>query len=456
MMQVAAHIFREYDVRGIVDQDITPAFARHLGRAFVSQVREDLGKERPTVVLGHDVRPSSPGLSEMLSQGMAASGARVLDIGLVPTPTLYFGVRHLKGDAGIAVTASHNPSEYNGFKMLTSTGPFYGPAIEGLRKRIEEERYLDGEGSVEPREVLRAYVDDVCARFDLVRPVQVVIDCGNGGASLAAVSMLERIGARVDALYCTPDGRFPNHHPDPTVDGNLVDLIERVRSSEADLGVAFDGDADRIGVVDERGQIVRGDYLLLIYARDALRATPGEKVIFDVKCSQVLEDAIRTAGGEPIMWKTGHSLIKEKMRETGARLAGEMSGHMFFGDRYYGYDDALYAACRIVDVVARSSGPLSSQLADLPPLASTPEIRVECDDERKFEVVRRSVEHFRSEHEVIDVDGARVKFGDGWALIRASNTQPAIVLRFEAVSDDRLQAIRAEVETWLREQGVKV
>jgi len=456
MAPVSAHIFREYDVRGVVGDDLTEEVARDVGRAFASEVRSLLDTRAPTIALGRDNRASSQELAAAFATGMQAAGADVIDVGLVPTPALYFAVHHLETDAGIQVTGSHNPPEYNGFKMLTGRGPFYGPAIRRLHERIGANDMLDGKGEKREHPVLGAYIEDVSSRFRLERPVPVVIDCGNGAGSLAANALLEGIGARVDALYCTSDGTFPNHHPDPTVDENLADLIEKVREGEAELGIAFDGDADRIGAVDEHGNIVRGDYLLLVYALDALRQRPGQKVIFDVKCSQVLEERIRAAGGEPLMWKTGHSLIKEKMRESGARIAGEMSGHMFFGDDYYGYDDALYAACRLVDIVARAGTPLSGLLKDVPRPASTPEIRVECDEGEKFEIVRRAVEHFKERYEVVDVDGARVRMKDGWALVRASNTQPIIVLRFEASTPERLEEIRNEVGAWLREQGVEI
>ncbi|KPK81617.1 MAG: phosphomannomutase [Gemmatimonas sp. SM23_52] len=456
MTGVSHHIFREYDVRGVVGKDLTAETAAQVGRAFGSQVREDLGLASPAIAIGHDNRLSSPELAAAFAEGLGGTGARVLDVGLVPTPALYFAVHHLEADAGIQVTGSHNPPEYNGFKMLTGRGPFYGVAIRGLGARIESQRFAEGSGTLERHPILDAYLADLTGRFRLTRPVRVVVDCGNGTGSLAAVPVLEAIGARVDALYCISDGSFPNHHPDPTVDANLAGLIERVRGGDAELGIAFDGDADRIGAVDESGTIVRGDYLLLIYALDALRRNPGEQIIFDVKCSQVLEDSIRKAGGRPIMWKTGHSLIKEKMRESGARIAGEMSGHMFFGDDYYGFDDALYAACRLVDVVAREGAPLSHLLEGVPRLASTPEIRVDCEEGKKFDVVARAVEHFKRHYDVIDVDGARIRMQDGWALIRASNTQPILVLRFEATSEARLEAIRAEVDGWLRAQGLEV
>ncbi|UCC72672.1 MAG: phosphomannomutase/phosphoglucomutase [Gemmatimonadota bacterium] len=456
MTRVSHHIFREYDVRGVVGEDLTPEVALQLGRAYGSQLREDLGTETPTVALGHDNRLSSEELARAFAKGLAATGARVTHVGLVPTPALYFAVHHLGCDAGIQVTGSHNPPDYNGFKMLTAGGPFYGRSIQQLRARIDAQDFADGVGRLEGREILDAYIADVIGRFTLERPVRVVIDCGNGTGSLAAVQVLEGIGAQVDPLYCESDGTFPNHHPDPTVDEYIADLIDHVRTTDAELGIAVDGDADRIGAVDENGSIVRGDHLLLIYALDALSRRPGEQVIFDVKCSQVLEDGIREAGGRPVMWKTGHSLIKEKMRETGAKIAGEMSGHMFFGDDYYGYDDALYSACRLVDIVARSAGPLSRLLEGTPRLASTPEIRVDCGDEVKFQLVASAVEYFKQRYDVIDVDGARIRFSDGWALIRASNTQPIVVLRFEASSEARLQEIREEVSSWLRARGLAV
>lgn len=456
MSKVSQHIFREYDVRGVVGEDLTADTAVQIGRAYGSQLRALFEGSAPTVALGRDNRLSSEELAGAFASGLSASGAHVLDTGLVPTPALYYAVHHLEADAGIQVTGSHNPPEYNGFKMLTARGPFYGKAIRDLYSRLEANDLEEGRGSTEPRPVLDEYIDDVAGRFELERPIEVIVDCGNGTGSLAAVPILEAIGARVTSLYCVSDGTFPNHHPDPTVDANLSELIDSVRTGEAKLGVAFDGDADRIGAVDEKGNIVRGDYLLLIYALDALKRRPGQQIIFDVKCSQVLEDAIRGAGGTPVMWKTGHSLIKEKMRETGARIAGEMSGHMFFGDDYYGYDDALYSAARLVDIVARSGDALSSLLEGVPRFASTPELRVDCEDDRKFEVVARAVEHFKQHYDVIDVDGARIKMAGGWALIRASNTQPIIVLRAEAENEERLADIRDEVDGWLREQGVAV
>ncbi|NIP83737.1 MAG: phosphomannomutase, partial [Gemmatimonadetes bacterium] len=368
---------------------------------------------------------------------------------------LYWAVERLEADGGIQITGSHNPPEYNGFKMLADGRSFYGDAIQRMRRRIADQRFADGDGGVREEEVIDAYVDDVAGRFELARPLKVVADCGNGAGSLVAVRLLERIGADVIPLYCESDGTFPNHHPDPTVDEYIADLIARVKSEGAAVGVGFDGDADRIGVVDENGEIVRGDLLLLLFALDILeRDGPGQSLVFDVKCSQAVPEVLEAHGGRPIMWKTGHSLIKEKMKETGAPVAGELSGHICFADRYYGFDDAPYAACRLVDLLARSDRPLSAMVEAFPTYVSTPEIRVEVPEERKFEIVERAVREFAEDHEVIDVDGARVLFDGGWGLLRASNTQPVLVLRYEARTEDQLAAIREAMEGWLRRRGV--
>ncbi len=452
------HIFREYDIRGVVDQDLSGDVPFQIGRAFASEVRAMLGDERRrTIVVGHDNRPSSPTLADGVIAGARAAGVDVIDVGTVPTPVLYFAAEIFQMDGGLQITGSHNPPEYNGFKMLVAGRALYGERIQKLRQRIESGDLAEGEGSVEKREVIASYIEDVAGRFKLAKPVKLVADCGNGTGSLAAIDLLKALGADVVPLYCESDGTFPNHHPDPVVDENLVDLIERVRAEGAALGVGFDGDADRVGVVDETGGIIRGDILLLLFGLDILKqAGPGQKLVFDVKCSQAVAEVFSAAGGEPIMWKTGHSLIKEKMKETGAPIAGELSGHVCFADDYYGYDDALYAACRIADLVARADRPLSAMVADFPSYHSTPEIRVEVPEEEKFGLVARAVEYFRKDHEVVDVDGARVLFEDGWGLLRASNTQPVLVLRFEARDEAALNRIRSTFEDWLRGQGVGV
>ena len=454
-VRIAPHIFRQYDIRGIVGQDLDAGVADQVGRAYASLLREATGKKNPSVVVGQDNRPSSPELGAALIRGLRDAGANVTDIGTSPTPVVYWAEKALGTDGGVQITGSHNPAEWNGIKMTVQGRSIYGDTILGLRSRIESGELASGSGTVEVRPVLDDYVKDVSARFDVQRPVRVVVDCGNGSGSLVAVQLLEATGARVSALYCESDGTFPNHHPDPTVDENLVDLIARVRAEGAECGIAFDGDADRIGVVDENGNVVRGDILMLIFAVDILRARgKGQKFVFDVKCTQALPEVIEQHGGVPIMWMTGHSLMKEKMRAENAPLAGELSGHICFADRYHGFDDAPYAACRLVELLSKSDRKLSEIVAEFPSYVSTPEIRIDVDEERKFDVVRAAQDHFRRTHDVIDVDGARILFGDGWGLLRASNTQPVLVARYEARTEGRLRQIQAEVEGWLKSQGV--
>jgi phosphomannomutase / phosphoglucomutase len=455
---IQAEIFREYDIRGIVERDLGGEVPHLIGRAFASEVWERHGgREGLTIVLGRDNRPSSPGLAAQVSAGIRAAGVNVVDVGTVPTPVLYHAAIRLAADGGLQITGSHNPPEYNGFKMVLAGRSVYGETIQRLRERIVARRFTEGAGAAREEDALAPYLADVAGRFRLPRPVTVVVDCGNGTGSLVAVELLERIGAKVVPLYCESDGTFPNHHPDPVVDENLEDLIERVRAEGAEVGIAFDGDADRIGAVDEAGGIVRGDMLLLLYGVDLVqRRGPGHLMIFDVKCSQALPEVYGALGGEPLMWKTGHSLMKEKMKETGAPLAGELSGHICFADDFYGTDDALYAACRLVEIVARSETPLSQRMAEFPAYLSTPEIRVEVPEAEKFALVERAVADFRQRHEVVDVDGARVLFPEGWGLIRASNTQPVLVLRYEARNARALEEIRGALEGWLRAQGVAV
>ena len=453
--EIAPHIFRQYDIRGIVGEDLDTGVAERVGRAYATVVRETTGSDAPSVVVGEDNRPSSPELADALMHGLAQAGARVTHLGTVPTPIVYWAEKVLETDGGVQITGSHNPSEWNGIKMSAQGRSLYGDAIQDLRTRIESGALATGEGSRERRDVLDDYVADITGRFEIPRPVRVAVDCGNGSGSIVAVRLLEAIGAEVTALFCESDGTFPNHHPDPTVDEYLEDLMREVKSGRAECGIAFDGDADRIGVVDENGQVVRGDILLLLFGLDLLqRLGKGQKLVFDVKCSQVLPEVFEKHGGVPIMWKTGHSLMKEKMREEGASLAGELSGHICFADDYYGFDDALYDACRVIDLLARSERYLSQMVAELPSYVSTPEIRIEVDERRKFDIVREAQEHFRERYQVIDVDGARVLFGDGWGLLRASNTQPVLVARYEARTEERLQEIRGEIEDFLRAQGV--
>jgi phosphomannomutase/phosphoglucomutase len=457
-MSLNAHIFREYDIRGIVGTDVNEDVAEQIGRAYGSELRERSGgREDLTVGIGHDNRPSSPPLAGAVIRGMRAAGVNVIAYGTVPTPVLYYATALHETDGGMQITGSHNPPEYNGFKMTMRGRSFFGDSIQGMRGRMESKRFASGSGGLEERAIIPTYIDDVAGRFQLRRPLKVVVDCGNGAGSLVAVDLLRRTGAEVIPLFCESDGTFPNHHPDPTVDEYIRDMIERVRAEKADLGVAFDGDADRIGAVDEQGRIIRGDILLLLFALDALeRLGAPQTLVFDVKCSQAVPEVYEARGGKAVMWKTGHSLIKEKMKEVGAPIAGELSGHICFGEDYYGFDDALYGACALVQLAARSEEPLSARVAEFPQYVSTPEIRVAVTEETKFDIVRRAVEHFRRDHDVIDVDGARVLFDGGWGLLRASNTQPVLVMRMEAHTPERLQEIRSEMEQWLAGQGVGV
>jgi phosphomannomutase/phosphoglucomutase len=454
---VKSHIFRQYDIRGIVGQDLDAGVTEAVGQAFGSMVRAESGKKTPRIAVGCDNRLTSPDLVAGLVAGIRAAGVDVLQVGTVPTPVLYWSEATFGTDAGVQITGSHNPPEWNGIKMSLGRSALYGDAIQEMRTRILNGDMDKGSGAHEQVEVLDRYVTDVAERLRLTRPMKVAVDAGNGAGALVAEQLLKAIGARVTPLFCESDGTFPNHHPDPTVDENLEDLIRTVRGAPHDLGVAFDGDADRIGAVDEEGTIVRGDVLLLLYGLDLLeRLGRGQKLIFDVKCSQVLPEVFAAAGGEPIMWKTGHSLIKRKMKETGALLAGELSGHIMVADDYYGFDDALYNACRLVSIVSRTGRSLSEMVAEFPVYVSTPEIRIDVSEEQKWSVVDEAVKHFKKGHDVIDVDGARVLFGDGWALLRTSNTQPAIVARIEAKTAARLQEIRQEVAAWLGTRGVSL
>ncbi|HET9441121.1 MAG TPA: phosphomannomutase/phosphoglucomutase [Longimicrobiales bacterium] len=453
-MKIKTHIFREYDIRGIVDKDLAGDVSELIGRAFGSEVKKRLGGT-PTIAVGHDNRPSSPQLAEGIIKGITAAGVNVVFVGTVPTPVLYYATEKLKTDGGLQITGSHNPPEYNGFKMLVRGRALYGDAIQGLLQRIQNDDFESGNGKRTQQEINQDYIADIGSRFKPKRRLKVVVDCGNGTGSLVAVPLLERAGAQVIPLYCESDGTFPNHHPDPTVDANVRDLIALVKKEKADLGIGFDGDADRIGAVDEQGNIVRGDILLLLYGLDALeRLGAPQKLVFDVKCSQVVPEVYKQRGGEPIMWKTGHSLIKEKMKEVKAPIAGELSGHICFGEDYYGFDDALYGACLLVQLVARAGRPLSAMVDEFPKYVSTPEIRIEVTEENKFDIVRNAVAHFRQEHEVIDVDGARVLFDGGWGLLRASNTQPVLVARYEARTPEQLHKIQETMEGYLRSQGV--
>jgi phosphomannomutase/phosphoglucomutase len=443
-------IFREYDIRGLAEKDFDADFAYLLGKVHGTAVYSKGGRR---VTVGRDCRATSDPYAEAVIRGLVSSGLHVYDVGVCPTPLLYFSLFHLDVDGGIMVTASHNPSEYNGFKVCLGKETIYGAQIQDLRARMERGEFKENPGGKrEAYAIIPPYTEHLLPDVpSLARPLKVVIDAGSGVAGPVAPPIFRRLGCEVWEIACTMDGSFPIHHPDPTVPENLELLIDKVKKEKADLGIAYDGDADRIGAVDEKGNILWGDELLILFARDILKRHPGATIISEVKCSQRLFDEIEKNGGKAIMWKAGHSLLKAKMKETKAVLAGEMSGHMFFADRYFGYDDAIYASLRLVELVARLGRPLSTLLADLPKSVSTPEIRVDFPDDKKFAIAERAKEYFRKQYPIIDVDGVRIQFPEGWGLIRASNTQPALVLRFEAKSAEKLKEYRGIVESKLAE-----
>ncbi len=443
-------VFREYDIRGVADRDLSDELARDIGRAFGTLLRQRGGSR---LAVGADCRLSSPRLVRALEEGLEESGVTVIDIGMGPTPMMYFAVSHYGLDGGVQVTGSHNPPGDNGFKMMLGGGTLSGEEILGLRTAIEQRDYWQEPSP--PRQTLDplpAYVGFVRGNVRLAaNNLRVAIDAGNGAAGPTALAALRTVGIEPVALLCEPDGRFPVHHPDPSEPHNVELLRRTVLEQGLDVGIAYDGDGDRIGVIDARGEMLYGDRLLILLARQMLKERPGAAILGEVKCSEVLYEDIARHGGRPILWKTGHSLIKKKMKEEGALLAGEMSGHVFFADRFYGYDDAVYATLRLLEILAAQGRPLHELLADVPPTVSTPEIRVACSDETKFDVVERIKARFMPSHEVITVDGARILFPGGWGLVRASNTQPVLVLRFEARTEERLDEIRGEVERAVEE-----
>jgi phosphomannomutase / phosphoglucomutase len=445
-------VFREYDIRGVVEKDFDDEFVTDLGRAWATTLHR-AGKR--TVTLGRDCRLSSPHLHDRLLEGVLQSGINVVDIGIVPTPLLYFSVAHWKMDGGAMITGSHNAAEYNGFKLGVGTSTLYGDGIQALRRMIEARDFVRAAapGKLSDRPVLGDYRDFIKREFKLEAGMKVAVDGGNGCGGVVAAPLMRELGLKTFELYIEMDGRFPNHHPDPTVEENMRDLAAAVQKNGAQVGIAYDGDADRVGAIDEHGKIVWGDELMVVFSRSILKEQPGAAIIGDVKCSKRLYDDIARHGGRPIMWKTGHSLIKSKLKEEHAALAGEMSGHMFFADRYYGFDDAIYASFRLLEILSREGRGLAAILSDLPKTTATPEIRLDCPDERKFEVVRRAADYFRAHYDVTEIDGVRVNFADGWGLVRASNTQPALVMRFEAPNEKRLNEIRSLFENKLKELG---
>jgi phosphomannomutase/phosphoglucomutase len=414
-----------------------------LGQGFATYI-SDKGRRR--VVVGRDGRLSSPRFRDFLVEGMASGGLEVIDIGVCPTPVFYFSLFHLDQEGGVMITGSHNPPEFNGFKVCVGKETLYGEEIQNLRKVVEGGRFVKGKGSVSFQEVIPAYQNFILNNIHLKRKLQVVVDSGNGTAGAVAPKILRDLGCQVMDLYSQVDGRFPNHHPDPTLPENMKDLIAKVQETGAEVGIGYDGDADRIGAVDHLGNIIWGDQLMILFSREVLRSHPGATIVSEVKCSQNLYDTIAKHGGRGIMWRAGHSLLKSKMKEEKALLGGEMSGHIFFADRYFGYDDAIYASCRLLEILSQSQKTIPELLSDVPKTFTTPEIRIDCPDDGKFPLVERVRESFRKEYPIVDVDGVRVLFPDGWGLVRASNTQPVLVLRFEARSAERLQEIRTLVE----------
>ncbi|MDY6904306.1 MAG: phosphomannomutase/phosphoglucomutase [Thermodesulfobacteriota bacterium] len=436
-------IFREYDIRGVAGKDMDEADVVLLGKAAGTYL---LNHGKSHLIVGRDCRTTSPAYAESIIRGLTATGCDVVDIGVCPTPVFYFTINHLNAGGGVMVTASHNPPEYNGFKLCIGPDSIHGKEILKIRDIINDQAFKEGNGTCSQDDGIIPYHAFVTQNISLSRKLRVGIDAGNGTAGVVALPILKELGCEVHDLYCDMDGTFPNHEADPTVLENMQDLISLVKEKKLDVGIGYDGDGDRIGVVDENGNIIYGDKLIILFAREILSRKPGSVFVSEVKCSKTMYDDIEKHGGKAIMWKTGHSLIKAKMKEEKAALAGEMSGHIFFEDRFFGFDDAVYASCRLLELIADADKPVSALLADIPETYTTPEIRVECPDDKKFGLVEKVTDYFRKTHNVVDIDGVRVLFDDGWGLVRASNTQPALVLRFEALSEARLKEIRELVE----------
>ena len=432
-------IFREYDIRGIADEDLVDENVVLLGKGIGTFLGRQGSK---TLVIGRDVRLSSPRLRDALTKGLLSTGLKVIDVGVTLTPIQYFGILHLNADGGVMITGSHNPIDYNGLK-ISKKGvlPVYGEQIQEIRKIIETGDFATGAGEVVEKNVMADYVTTLKSKLKFNKKLKIVIDAGNGTGGLVAPKLWEDMGCEVECIYCEPDGRFPNHLPDPTVLKYVVDLQKKVLETGADLGIGYDGDSDRVGVIDEKGRMIFADKLLAILSREVLDRHPGSEIVFDVKCSQALPEEIQKYGGKPLMWKTGHSLLKAKMKEIGSPLAGEMSGHIFYADDYFGFDDAIYVSGRLMQILSNTDQKLSEIVDEIPHFESTPEIRIDATDEDKFNVVADIANYFKKNYDTIDIDGVRVLFGDGWGLVRASNTQPVLVLRFEAKTKDRLQEI---------------
>ncbi len=441
------HIFREYDIRGVYNKDFDTEFAKELGQAYSSFLKSKINKV-PVVSVGYDARLSSPEIVESLTKGFQMSGVNVINLGLITTPMSYFSMFSLSVDGGIMVTGSHNPPEYNGFKISMGKTTIFGDQIQELKSFLENKNFISGEGSVENLDISDQYVERYKKEFSDLKPITVCLDCGNGAAGSIVRKLYESVGLKPTILFEKPDGHFPNHHPDPTVEENMDDLKKAVKDHSAAIGIGFDGDADRIGIVDEKGRFILGDEIMMIIARDILESHPGAKIIGDVKCSDRLYLDIDKQGGQSIMWKTGHSLIKNKIKQEGAPFGGELSGHIFFADRNYGFDDAPYAGLRLIEILSKTGKTIDQLLEGIPKSFSTPEIRLETSEENKILLVKKLQDHFKNnknEIEVNTIDGVRVSFKNGWALVRSSNTQPVITIRFESDSQEGLNKIQHDM-----------
>jgi phosphomannomutase/phosphoglucomutase len=455
MPKLSPTIFREYDIRGTVDQDLTENAVHLVGKAFGTKVREAGGKR---VAVGRDCRLSGPKFGRAMCEGLTSTGIDVVDLGTVPTPLTYFAAHTLDVQGLCMITGSHNPPEYNGLKLGPGSATYHGAEIQALRTLAESGRFATGQGTVTAHDIVAPYQKYVRENLRFgPRKLKVVIDAGNGTGGVVAVPIFQALGLDVVPLFTEMDGHFPNHHPDPTVEKNLEHLRKKVLEVGADVGIAYDGDADRVGAVDEKGNVLWGDQIMILFSRALLREQPGAAIVGEVKCSMTLYDDIARQGGRPIMWKAGHSLIKAKMKEERALLAGEMSGHIFFGHRWFGFDDGIYSSARLLELLTQTDKPLSALLADVPRTFATPELRVDCPEDKKFQVVKAAQEWFKARHDAVTVDGVRVVFPDGWGLVRASNTQPLLVLRFEARTQARLaeieQLVRGRLAEIMREAG---
>jgi len=443
MNNLPHHIFREYDIRGVADRDLTDEVVLNIGKAYGTYLRR---KNYYVIAVGRDSRLSSPRIHQSLLKGVLSTGLHVIDLGLATTPCLYFAIHYLATDGGIMITGSHNPKDHNGLKMCIGTSSLFGSQIQELKGLIEKQDFVSGQGNLTRRPLIEDYTEYLFKSFSFKRKLKIVVDCGNGMTGLVVPELLKKFGHELIELYTEPDGNFPNHPADPSEPENLHDCIAAVKKHKADIGLAFDGDGDRVGVIDHEGNIIPGDKLMILFSRNVLKGNPGAAIIADVKCSHLLFQDIQAHGGRPIMWKTGHSIIKAKMKEEGALLAGEMSGHIFFKHRWFGFDSGVYSACRMLEILDQEGRTIPEMLKDVPATFSTPEIRVDCADDVKFDVIKKATQELKAQYKVVDIDGARVEFPDGWGLVRASNTQPVLVMRFEATSEARMNEIRKIVE----------